>query len=253
MWLNETQHYLLTADPAVGERVRRWVRELLRAQERGPVLVLGTLWPAYWKTLTAVPHAGQPDPYAQARELIKSAGIRLPESFAGIDLDTAGRQAANTGDPRLAEALRQAPQGRLTQYLAGGPALLELYDNAEPAARAVLDAATDARRLGHGPALPRLLLAEAAPGYLSDEQWNLLADDCGPSPTSPITTPAGEPARRWPGSNLVLAPVTPPPHNVEAGRPIASPTTSNNTAPAPAAPSVPPPPSGTPSPATPPR
>ncbi|KAB8172868.1 hypothetical protein FH610_041990, partial [Microbispora catharanthi] len=177
VWLNETQHYLLTADPAVGERVAGGLRELLRAQERGPVLVLGTLWPAYWKTLTAVPHAGQPDSYAQARELIKSASVRLPESFTGTDLDTAGRQAANTGDPRLAEALSQAPQGRLTQYLAGGPALLELYDNAEPAARAILDAATDARRLGHGPALPRLLLAEAAPGYLSDEQWNLLDDD----------------------------------------------------------------------------
>ncbi|WP_182906835.1 hypothetical protein [Microbispora sp. H13382] len=177
VWLNETQHYLLTADPAVGERVAGGLRELLRAQERGPVLVLGTLWPAYWKALTAVPHTGQPDPYAQARELVKNASIRLPESFADTDLDTAGRQAANTGDPRLAEALRRAPEGRLTQYLAGGPALLELYDNAEPAARAVLDAAIDARRLGHGPALPRLLLAEAAPGYLSDEQWHLLDDD----------------------------------------------------------------------------
>ncbi|MEV4326769.1 hypothetical protein AB0J37_31430, partial [Microbispora rosea] len=177
VWLNETQHYLLTADPAVGERIAGGLRELLRARERGPVLVLGTLWPAYWKTLTAIPHTGQPDPYAQARELIKSASIRLPESFAGADLDAAGRQTANTGDLRLAEALRRAPEGRLTQYLAGGPALLELYDNAEPGARAVLDAAIDARRLGHGPALPRLLLVEAAPGYLSDEQWHLLDDD----------------------------------------------------------------------------
>lgn len=195
VWLNETQHYLLTADPAVGERIAGGLRELLRAQERGPVLVLGTLWPAYWKTLTAVPHAGRPDPYAQARELIKSASIRLPESFAGTDLDTAGRQAANTGDPRLAEALRRAPEGRLTQYLAGGPALLELYDNAEPGARAILDAAIDARRLGHGPALPRRLLAEAAPGYLSDEQWNLLDDDWVESAFAYLTDhrPAGSP------------------------------------------------------------
>ncbi|MEN3540773.1 tetratricopeptide repeat protein [Microbispora sp. ZYX-F-249] len=177
VWLNESQHYLLTADPAVGERIAGGLRELLRARERGPVLVLGTLWPAYWKALTAVPPTGRPDPYAQARELIKNASIRLPESFTGTDLDTASRQAGNTGDPRLAEALRRAPEGRLTQYLAGGPALLELYDNAEPAARAVLDAAIDARRLGHGPALPHLLLAEAAPGYLGDEQWHLLGDD----------------------------------------------------------------------------
>jgi hypothetical protein len=167
VWLNETQHYLLTADPAVGERVAAGLRELLRVRERGPVLVLGTLWPAYWEALTAVPGPDQPDQYAQARELIKSASIRLPDSFTGTDLDAARRRTEQAGDPRLAEALRRASAGRLTQYLAGGPALLERYTNTEPAARAILDAAIDARRLGHSLALPRLLLEQAAPGYLS--------------------------------------------------------------------------------------
>ncbi|MFF0250796.1 P-loop NTPase [Streptosporangium sandarakinum] len=177
VWLNETQHYLLTADAAVGEQVAGGLREVLRTRERGPVLVLGTLWPDYWTTLTAVPDADRPDPYAQARELIKNASIRLPESFTGTDLDAARLRVEQEGDPRLAEAVRQASAGRLTQYLAGGPALLERYDNAEPAARAVLDAAIDARRLGHGLALPRLLLEQAAPGYLSEEEWDLLGED----------------------------------------------------------------------------
>ncbi|MGV9600710.1 hypothetical protein ACWDR1_29010 [Streptosporangium sandarakinum] len=177
VWLNEAQHYLLTADAAIGEQVAGGLREVLRSRERGPVLVLGTLWPAYWKTLTAVPDPGRPDPYAQARELIKNASIRLPESFTGTDLDAAHRCAQQEGDSRLAEALRRASAGRLTQYLAGGPALLERYDNAEPAARAILDAAIDARRLGHSLALPRLLLEQAAPGYLSEEEWDLLNED----------------------------------------------------------------------------
>ncbi|MFI7644402.1 hypothetical protein [Nonomuraea sp. NPDC049400] len=64
----------------------------------------------------------------------------------------------------------------MTQYLAGRPALIDRYDKASFAARAVLHAAMDARRLGHGPALPRLLLEQAAAGYLTDEQWDLLTD-----------------------------------------------------------------------------
>ncbi|MFC4062903.1 hypothetical protein ACFOWE_31830 [Planomonospora corallina] len=177
VWLNEAQHYLLTSDPALGEQIAAGLRELLRGPGRGPVLVLGTLWPQYWDILTAVPAPGVPDPHAQTRELIKDCCIRLPETFAGADLQAAGEYAARSGDPRLTEALRQASSGHLTQYLAGGPALIARYDNAEPAARAVLDAAIDARRLGHGPALTRLFLEEAAAGYLTDEQWDLLSDD----------------------------------------------------------------------------
>jgi hypothetical protein len=81
------------------------------------------------------------------------------------------------GDPRWAEALQQARAGALTQYLAGGPALIGLYQKAAAEARAVLHAAMDARRLGHRVALPRLLLEQAAAGYLNEDQWDLLGDD----------------------------------------------------------------------------
>ncbi|MET9106691.1 hypothetical protein [Streptomyces zhihengii] len=52
VWLNEAQHYL--GDPRTGERIAAAVHSLLVQPERGPVLVLGTLWPEYaaqYKTL----------------------------------------------------------------------------------------------------------------------------------------------------------------------------------------------------------
>ncbi|MEV0826683.1 hypothetical protein [Nonomuraea rubra] len=61
--------------------------------------------------------------------------------------------------------------------MAGCLALTERYQMATVAARAVLYAAMDARRLGHRVALPRLLLEQAAAGYLSEAQWDLMGDD----------------------------------------------------------------------------
>src|SRR5687768_15738317 len=46
VWLNEIHSYLST--PVLGERVAAGVRELLRRSDRGPVLVLGTVWPEDW-------------------------------------------------------------------------------------------------------------------------------------------------------------------------------------------------------------
>ena len=55
VWLNDAQFYLLPGDPLAGERVAAGLRDLLRDRERAPVLVLGTIWPRYWQTLTAPP------------------------------------------------------------------------------------------------------------------------------------------------------------------------------------------------------
>ena len=57
VWLNEAQFYLDPADGGLGERVAAGLRELLRDPARAPVLVLATLWPRYWGTLTARPEA----------------------------------------------------------------------------------------------------------------------------------------------------------------------------------------------------
>ncbi|MFD7137796.1 hypothetical protein, partial [Streptomyces sp. NPDC059894] len=169
VWLNEAQHYLLNQEHST--RVASGLREVLNAPGRAPVLVLGTIWHQHWHELTAVPRSG-PDPYAQARQLVKAKDISVPAAFTAEELKAV--LTASDGDPRLTEALSRAEQGQVTQYLAGSPALLERYRNAPDAARVLIEAAMDARRLGHGEDLPLTLLEAAAPGYLTDQQWDAL-------------------------------------------------------------------------------
>ncbi|WP_061297983.1 hypothetical protein [Herbidospora cretacea] len=164
VWLNEAQFYL--TDPTLGERVAAGLRDLLRDPQRGPILVLATLWPAYWDTLTT--RAGS-DPHAQARELLDGHAITVPDAFTSADLTTLTQLAA--ADPRLKEASDRGGDGQITQYLAGVPTLMDRYHQPPPATQALIHAAMDARRLGCGPNLPLGLLAAAAPGYLTDTQW----------------------------------------------------------------------------------
>ena len=171
VWLNEAQRYLDTPDSA-GEQVAAGLRELLRGQARGPVLALATLWPEFWDDLTSRPQGGA-DPHAQARELLAGHNITVPAAFTREQL----RDLEGTGDPRLAQAAGGSRDGRVIQYLAGAPELLDRYHNAPPAARALIDAAMDVRRLGMGPALPRAFLEAAAPGYLTDADWDMLPGD----------------------------------------------------------------------------
>ncbi|MER6358033.1 transcriptional regulator [Streptomyces sp. NPDC001634] len=176
VWLNEAQHYLLTPGSDTGERVASALRELLRDPDRAPVLILGTLWPEYWSTLTTPPDTGNPaDPHAQARALLTGTGIAVPDTFDGNDLDELN--AAADADPRLQKALRNAQHGEITQYLAGVPALLERYRTASPGAKAVIHAAMDARRLGHSEGLPLPFLEEAAIGYLTDQQFDNVSEN----------------------------------------------------------------------------
>ncbi|GAA4102433.1 hypothetical protein [Nonomuraea soli] len=172
VWLNEAQFYL--APDQIGEQVAAGLRELLRDTGRGPVLVLATLWPQYWNTLTTRPGDEAPDPHAQARELLTGHMIAVPDSFTGADLQA----LPNPGqvDIRLAQAVERAADGQITQYLAGAPILLDRYAQAPPATKALITAAMDARRLGAGPHLPLALLSEAAPGYLTDTQWEQTAN-----------------------------------------------------------------------------
>jgi hypothetical protein len=172
VWLNDAQHYLDPPDSQLGERVAAGLRELLRDRARAPVLVLATLWPEYWHGLTARP-AGGADPHAQARELLDGHDITVPAAFTVTQL----QQLDKAGDARLAQAAAEAQDGQIIQFLAGVPELLARYRNAPPAAEALIHAAMDARRLGMGIALPQAFLEAAAPGYLTDTEWDALDDD----------------------------------------------------------------------------
>jgi len=171
VWLNEAQFYL-DAEVGLGERVAAGLRELLRDPGRAPVLVLATMWPRFWATLTARPADGD-DRHAQVRELLAGHDITVPAAFTPTQMS----QLAQAEDVRMMIAARSAPDGEVIQFLAGAPELLARYRNAPPAAAALIHAAMDARRLGMGAGLPQAFLEAAAPGYLTDAEWDGLREN----------------------------------------------------------------------------
>jgi len=172
VWLNEAQFYLDPAEAGLGERIAAGLREPLRDPGRAPVLVLATMWPGFWDTLTGRPAADE-DRHVQARELLAGHDITVPAAFTPAQMS----QLTQASDVRMALAARSAPAGEVIQFLAGAPELLARYCNAPPAAAALIDAAMDARRLGMGAGLPQAFLEAAAPGYLTDDQWDGLGED----------------------------------------------------------------------------
>jgi hypothetical protein len=175
IWLNEAQNIL--APERHGEQLAAAIKRLVHMPGRGPILVLGTLWPEHWDALTRRPEVMNPDIHEQARALLDGHALAVPGDFA--EADPIALAAAASSDPRLAQAAARAIDGQITQYLAGVPVLIDRYEAAVPAVKAVLHAAMDARRLGAGPHLPLAWLAEAGPGYLTDTQWNKLEDGDG--------------------------------------------------------------------------
>ncbi|MEW2524205.1 helix-turn-helix domain-containing protein [Streptomyces sp. NPDC047071] len=197
VWLNETQHYL--GQPRHGERLAAALHDLLVRPERGPVLVLGTLWPDHAHQYTVPPAPGAPDPHSRARDLLAGRLIPVPDAFDQDALRSAGALARH-GDAPLAEALAWSSGGRVPQFLAGGPELLRRYTASTPAARAVLDAAIDARRYGAGAALPPSFLTEAATGYLTDSEYDGLTGDWAVGALAEATAPVHgrmAPLRPW--------------------------------------------------------
>ncbi|MFI1651997.1 hypothetical protein ACH4XT_34425, partial [Streptomyces avidinii] len=173
LWLNGLQEYLRTPD---GEQVATGLRELLRDRTRGPVLILGTLWREEHAELTLRPEHGRPDSHAQARALLEVAtSLSVPTSFTAQELQQLGEVADH--DSRLARAFKEAPAGRVVQFLAGVPEVRRRFQHAPDEARAVILAALDARRLGHGPKLNEMFLFEAASGHLDQDTWDRLGTD----------------------------------------------------------------------------
>ncbi|MBK3639888.1 helix-turn-helix domain-containing protein [Streptomyces sp. MBT33] len=175
VWLNDSQHYM--GDPQYGDMIAALIHTLLNQPESSPVLVLGTLWPEHAAQYTALPKPQERDRHSRARELLAGRLITVPAVFSPPELAQA-TALADQGDELLADTLsRTKSDGRVTQDLAGAPELLRRYTQATPAARAVLEAAMDACRLGASLALSQDFLTEAAAGYLDDHDFDQLADD----------------------------------------------------------------------------
>ncbi|MBB6396199.1 tetratricopeptide (TPR) repeat protein [Actinomadura coerulea] len=171
IWLNESINYLGISKDQIGERVASGLRELLRSRERGPVLILGTLWPEHWDLLTGRPRQPESNPHPQVRELLVGTSVIVPEEFSGEDLVALSDLA--THDSRLGNAMARSRQ-KITQHLAGGFELVSRYEAAPPSARAVMNAALDARRLNRKAELTKDFLYEASHGYMDDSTWDAL-------------------------------------------------------------------------------
>ncbi|MER7486892.1 hypothetical protein ABTY20_13525 [Streptomyces sp. NPDC126497] len=172
LWLDEI-HRFLSGDR--GEQAAAHLREVLNDPRRGPLLVLGTTWPDLWADLVKPCKDGdRGDTHAQARALLTGKHYRVPDTFEETDVPELRRLAA--ADLRLKEALEQGEPGRITQYLAGGRALIDRYETATALQRALIESAMDARRLGHDTLLPRILLEASISHYLSADQYDLVAD-----------------------------------------------------------------------------
>ncbi|WP_328456341.1 helix-turn-helix domain-containing protein [Streptomyces sp. NBC_00386] len=207
VWLNEAQHYL--GDAAVGEQIAATVRALLTDPGRMPVLVLGTLWPEYARRYVALPSASETDLHSQVRELLAGRTLHVPDSFDAKALSAAS-VLAEAGDQLLADALTRAgAHGRVTQDLAGAPELLHAYEDGTPAARALLEAAMDARRLGVGLHLPQTFLTDAASDYLSDTDYESLPEDWAEAAFAELARPVH--GRQAPLRRIVVRPHRHPP------------------------------------------
>ncbi|MEV5730327.1 toll/interleukin-1 receptor domain-containing protein [Streptomyces pharetrae] len=185
VWLNEAHHYLLDFEHS--EAIAAGLRSLLSDDGRAPVLVLGTIWPGpgYFDELRSKPplltavQAGLPepavqrDPLSQARLLVVGHELHVPTSFSPEEVE----RLKQSSDPRLVDAAQSARDGMVTQYLAAAFELVALYNHAPPAQKALLDAAVDARRLGHPERLPLPFLLDASEAYLTDTEWDLLPDN----------------------------------------------------------------------------
>ncbi|MFE6840131.1 tetratricopeptide repeat protein, partial [Streptomyces sp. NPDC057705] len=166
LWLDELQDHVGDHD---GEPAAAGLRRLLETP--GPLVVVATLWPEYHDLLTTPPRPGLPDPHAHARALLTNVTpIDVPAAFTAADMTV----AAMATDSSLVAAAATTSDRRITQTLAAGPDLVDRYEQpvgaGGPYVRAVITAAMDARRFGHGPQLTEEFLAVAAPAYLTDTE-----------------------------------------------------------------------------------
>ncbi|MGW7793610.1 hypothetical protein ACWGKX_40045, partial [Streptomyces tricolor] len=174
IWLNELQWYVGEQAGVLAEQVAVGLRALLQDSASAPVLVLGTVWPEFWSVWTAPDVPGRRTEHAQRRALLEGKGVYVPTAFEARELEDA--RPVGGHDPRLADALAHTVDGRIAQYMAGAPALLERYRTAPPAARAVIAAAMDASRLGGAALVGRDFLQVAAEGYLGDDDFDALGE-----------------------------------------------------------------------------
>ncbi|WP_340682530.1 hypothetical protein LCL61_28175 [Amycolatopsis coloradensis] len=160
VWLDELQDYLDFRGGVPAGEVRGMI-------EAGVVLV-ATCWPGERTKRSALPAAGEPDPYANDRRLLDLADVlTVPDTLSTHERRRAEELAH--ADRRIRVAL-DTPDAGFTQVMAAGPELIRRWEHAPTYAKAVITAALDARSVGAHAPLTRDYLEAAAPGYLTSRQ-----------------------------------------------------------------------------------
>lgn len=174
IWLNETHSYLGPGGLTAGA-----VRRMLAAPQ--PVIIVGTIWPDRYDTLTAAPgtlpgstvaaSGPQPDAYADSREILIILADRrdLQADFSPAEQHRAA--SLSHRDPRIAEALADPDNPNLAEALAAGPQLISRWlMPANPYGAAVITAAITARRCGHPEPVPARILKPLAERAMTPAQ-----------------------------------------------------------------------------------
>ncbi len=202
LWLDDLEGYLGTGGLPAAQLGR-----LLRGEGHHRVIV-ATIRPAEQARITA--NAPGDDAGRQAsrdiRQVLDQAHpILVARMFTGDELK---RARTRCWDPRIAEAIDHAATYGIAEYLAAGPELLRMWEDARatdgPNARgaALVAAAIDIRRAGYTFPIPRALLDHVHEQYLADPEdaqaprepatsaWDW-ATTCPHWATTPLLRPAG--------------------------------------------------------------
>ena len=178
IWLDELQRWLPRTKQGV--RAAELLGGLLAGGDQvGPVLIAGTVWPANWNVMTNRPSPEQSDDGADAIGALLSHARQVHAKDVFTDTDLAH---ADVTDPRwqvaAATAARPTEGWRITQVLAGGTQLVRRMTlpagegGFSNAAKAILLACGDLRRVGMDNPLPLWAIRGAAPGYLDPPDLN---------------------------------------------------------------------------------
>lgn len=181
IWLDELQIYL--GHEEHGRANAAYLIELL-SSDRAPTFVVGaTIWPEH---LTALTHRDEEASKVSQLLLTEYATtIQVPTSLTDDALPGAIERAAHL-DSRLAQAVDTSGEDDgIIQTLAGGVLLASRYDGRDgpaapaftPAARAVVTAAMELRRIGFGNPVPRWAVEGAAPAYLEARHYPAVTRD----------------------------------------------------------------------------
>jgi hypothetical protein len=166
VWLNELQGFLGPDGTGLSVHVLSDLYDAATA----PVVLVGTLWPDRIHALTGDDDGH--DRRSEARELLSAGPGRVRWHEVAPALNQQERAVARelaAGDVRLARAVKDPDRVGFAQTLAGAHELLEHYRRAPTPARLLLDAAGDARRLGHTHALDTELLQALAVALWREE------------------------------------------------------------------------------------